>query len=524
MDGAARTAPAGIDPVVAAGAAGLTVADLFAQRARLDAGRVALEEGARAWTYAELDARASQLANALAARGVGRGDRVAILSENRAEYIELLLACARLACIAACQNWRMADGELRHCLGLVEPALIVASPRFAQTAGALAAELPGAPEVLELGEAYEAALAAQSEQPPAVRPHPEDGLVILYTSGTTGLPKGALISQRAEVARAMVAASDLPTTPEDGFVAWAPLFHMASTDTSLATLMNGGKVIVMDGYEPDALAEVVAKERIGRLTLMPGMIGGFIEAMKRQGKPAKGVKYCGVMADLVPREQLVEITTLLDAPYLNTFGATETGSTPASRGRIPVGQVPVRLDKSQNSWCLVKLVDEEDREVPDGEPGEMCVRGPTLFSGYWNNPETNAKDFRGGWFHMGDVFTRNPDGTLSFVDRRKYLIKSGGENIYPAEIERVLLAFPGVVDAIVVRREDAKWGEVPVAFVVRRDDSVTEEALVEACRGEIARYKIPKAVRFVEDAELPRSVTGKIKRQDLEARLKQERA
>ena len=152
------------------------------------------------------------------------------------------------------------------------------------------------------------------------------------------------------------------------------------------------------------------------------------------------------------------------------------------------------------------------------------MRGPGLFSGYWGAPEVNARDFRDGWFRMGDVFTRNPDGTLSFVDRRKYLIKSGGENIYPAEIERVLLADPRIIDAAVVRRPDPKWGEIPVAFVAARDPALTEAAVIELCRAAIARYKAPRAVRFVAEAELPRSATGKIKRHELEARLAAESA
>jgi len=157
--------------------------------------------------------------------------------------------------------------------------------------------------------------------------------------------------------------------------------------------------------------------------------------------------------------------------------------------------------------------------VPDGEPGELAIRAPTLFSGYWNNPKANSEDFRGGWFHMGDVFVRNPDGSLSFVDRRKYLIKSGGENIYPAEIERVLLTEPRVADAVVIRRSDARWGEVPVAYVVRKDETLTAQDLTTLCREHIAGYKVPKEVHFVTDEFLPRSTTGKIMRHELEKRV-----
>ena len=509
----------GIDPGLAHAASALTVADHFAARVRLAPDRPAVADGRLALSYAQLDERAARLAGALAARGVARGDRVAVLAENRGEFLELFLGCARIGAIACCQNWRLADEELRHCLGLVAPTLLLASPRFAETAGRVA---PPGCAALAYGDAYEAALAEARSAPADPNVDPEDGLLILYTSGTTGLPKGALISHRAEIARAMVAATDLPTDPEDGFVAWAPLFHMASADTALATLMRGGKVMVMDGFDAPALAEIVSRERIGRLTLMPGAIQPFIDAMAAQGLPAAGVKYAGVMADLVPRDQIAAVTRLLDAPYLNTFGATETGSTPVSAGMIPVGARPERLDKTLNTWCRTRLVDADDNEVADGQPGEMAVRGPTLFSGYWNNPEANAKDFRGGWFHMGDMFVRNPDGTLSFVDRSKYLIKSGGENIYPAEIERVLLADPRVYDACVVRKADAKWGETPVAFVALNPGAeATEAEIIASFDGRIARYKRPSAVRFVEDADLPRSTTGKIKRHELEERLRE---
>jgi len=221
----------------------------------------------------------------------------------------------------------------------------------------------------------------------------------------------------------------------------------------------------------------------------------------------------------VPREQIAEVTRLVGAPYLNTFGSTETGLPPATRHTIAVGEVPTSLDKIQSSFCRIKLVDPDDREVPDGEPGELAIRAPTLFSGYWNNPKANSEDFRGGWFHMGDVFVRNPDGSLSFVDRRKYLIKSGGENIYPAEIERVLLTEPRVADAVVIRRSDARWGEVPVAYVVRKDETLTAQDLTTLCREHIAGYKVPKEVHFVTDEFLPRSTTGKIMRHELEKRV-----
>lgn len=500
-------------------AAHLTLGALFAERARIDATRIALQEGTRQWTYAELDERTDRLCDLWRSAGVDRGDRVAILSQNSAVYVECLIAAAKMGVILACQNWRLAEEELRHCLTLVTPKLILASERYADAARGLADIAP----VTVLGDAHEAALAAAPSAPVPNRCDPEDGVVILYTSGTTGLPKGALISHRAEIARAGIQMADAPAGPDEAFVAWAPLFHMVSTDTVFSTLILGGKVIVTDGFDAEELAGIVGREAIGRLTLMPGMIAPFIDAMKAGNVVPVGVRCAGVMADLVPREQIAEVTRLLGAPYMNSFGSTETGMPPASRGTIPVGEVPRNLNKLQSSFCEIKLVDLDDNEVAQGEAGELAIRSQALFSGYWNNPDATNEDFRGGWFHMGDVFTRNEDGTLSFVDRRKYLIKSGGENIYPAEIERVLLAEPLVADAAIVRKPDPQWGEVPFAFVVPLNEGLTEEILRERCAAHLARYKVPKHFRFIPEEELPRSTTGKIQRHKLEDRLSEDR-
>jgi fatty-acyl-CoA synthase len=224
------------------------------------------------------------------------------------------------------------------------------------------------------------------------------------------------------------------------------------------------------------------------------------------------------MADLVPPSEIAAITRLLRAPYANTFGSTETGCPPCSSNLIEIGVVPTRLSKQVSRFCEVRLVDPEDRDVPDGRPGELAMRGPTLFSGYWNVDP--AHDFRDGWFHMGDVFVANPDGTLDFVDRVKYLIKTGGENVYPAELERVMLGDPRVAEVCVVRAKDATWGEVPVAFVARRDDSLDAAALHARCRAELAGFKQPKQIRFIAFDAFPRSASGKVLRHELEARLR----
>jgi fatty-acyl-CoA synthase len=495
-----------------------SVGRLFAEQARLNQARIAVVDGARSVSYGELNLRANRLAHHLHKLGARVGDYIAILSENRLEYVEMLLACAKLGCVLACQNTRQTDEELTHSVGLTQARIGVVSEKFH---GAWQRIKHDADHLLVFGEAYEAALTSSDEREPQVDVPPELIFLVLYTSGTTGFAKGAMISHRAMLARTLISVVDATAFSGAGFICWAPMFHMAGSDNVVATLLLCGKLIVMDGFDAGNLADVLKREPIGLLSMMPATAARMIDALRKTGQRPKGVQIVGSMADLLPGPVMAELTELLQAPYRNTFGSTEAGPAPASAGRIPVGTIPAKLSKTQSSFCELRLVDPDDKDVPDGSPGEALVRCASLFSGYLRMPEATAEDFRCGWFHTGDVLSRNPDGTLDFVDRRKYLIKSGGENIYPAEIERLLLASEHIEEAIVVRQTDAKWGEVPVAFVVPRNGGLSVEQVLDLCRGRIASYKIPKAVVFVRGDELPRSTIGKIRRHDLEKRLPQ---
>ena len=489
-----------------------TVGGLFHQQVLSTPDRTAIVDGERSCTYAELEDRTDRLAQVFASKDAKPGARVALLARNCMEFLEIELAAAKAGVIVAALNWRLGAREMAHCINLVAPDLILVQDDLqASLSGLDIAPLPR----IVIGADYETALSTAPTGAPDLAVDPEAGLVILYTSGTTGMPKGALISHRAFIARAMSFSTELQLDRDESFCAWPPLYHMASTDHSLATLMRGGTVHVIDGYQPDQMIDFLERHHTGLFFLMPGMVRRFIDDWTARGATARGLVVCGAMADLVPAEDIAEVTRLLQAPYLNTFGSTETGLPPASAGRLEIGKPPKNLAKVQSAFCDLRLVDDDDAEVPPGEPGEVAVRGPTLFSGYWNAEETNAKDFRNGWFHMGDVMRRNPDGTLSYVDRKKYMIKSGGENIYPAEIETVILDLPDVSEAVVVRQPDDQWGEVPVAFVVGGD----ADRVREHCAANLSRYKQPKALFLIESADLPRSTTGKVQRHVLEERL-----
>jgi acyl-CoA synthetase (AMP-forming)/AMP-acid ligase II len=497
-------------------AGAFTVGDLLTMQARRRPEATAVVDGARSYNYKSLNLRVNRLANALKAMGVSQGDRIAVLSENSAEYIEVTYGAAKLGAILAALNWRLARTELDHCISLVEPKVVLVSARFA---GVLR-ETDWRGRIVLIGDEYEELLAESGDEEPSIAVDPEDGLLILYTSGTTGLPKGALISHRAELARMDLSRLDLGLIEEDGFIAWAPMFHMVSLEHTLHVLGLGGKVFVVDGADPERIAELVATEPQWWLVLIPGMIDPLIEVMKRKNTVPKSVRLVGALADLIPPQTLAEVSLLFDAPYWNTFGSTETGMLPAGGTRFAIGEVPADLAKAHNSLYLWRLVDPENRDVKRGEAGEIAVRGPTVFSGYWNADEANAQAFRGGWYHMGDMFLERPDGKLSFVDRSKYLIKSGGENIYPIEIERVLMADPAVVEAVVVRCTNETWGEVPVAFVVCQTE-VTPEYLIQVCRRNLSTYKCPREIRIIKSQdEFPRSTSGKVQRQLVEQWLK----
>ena len=337
-------------PPEVAAAAAATVGRLFAATAALRPGRDALVEGGRRLSYAELDSRVNRLAHVLLGRGVGRGDRVALMARNCIGYIEVELACARIGAIAVGMNWRFTADETAHCLNLTGPALVVASADYRETL-----DSAGFPADLILGDDLDAAMEGAPDTDPGRHVEPEDGMAIIFTSGTTGHPKGATISHRAMIARTLIYGAELAVPADDTFVAWTPLFHMGANDFALATLLRGGRVVVMDGYRPQELIRAIETWPVHYLAAVPGMVEDFVTHLKASSRDFKPVGMVGAMADLVPRQQLKEITELLNAPYLNTFGSTETGIPPATANFVPVGAAPEacrrrRTRSARSAW------------------------------------------------------------------------------------------------------------------------------------------------------------------------------
>ena len=472
-----------------------------------------LIHGEAVWDYAEVLRRAELAAACLRSMGVKRGDRVAVLSENSPLYTVLQLGCAKLGAMVACMNWRLREPELASCLAVVSAGVLVHSPRYSELAGRLARGGPALRALADIcpetGVRDACPAAAQSE----------DGLLVIFTSGTTGLPKAAVISHRSHIARMGVLRSDLGLEAEDAFIAWAPMFHMGGSEHSLSSLMFGAPVVVQDGLDIPSMARVLRERRVGWLLLVPATVEPLLQFMEEGRYSPVGVKAVGCMPDLMPLETVRSAIQTLRAPFLNSFGSTETGLPPLSGGLLDSIDADINLGKRMNSGCELRLMSPEGHRVPDGTIGEAWVRGDNLFSGYFRDGDLDRSVFRDGWFPMGDLLRHDGTGRYSFMGRSKYLIKSGGENIYPAEIEGVLLVDPRVEDAVVVRRADPRWGEVPVVFVVRRDAELTREDVDALCRAAIAGYKVPKDVIFLAEADLPRNASGKIVREELEKRL-----
>tara|TARA_B110000908_G_scaffold53154_1_gene64891 strand:+ start:1010 stop:2581 length:1572 start_codon:yes stop_codon:yes gene_type:complete len=492
-----------------------TVYSMFRSTAGWNADNLAIECGERSWTYGELLDLIDRLASVLRSEKVMAGDCIAILSENRAEYTMLQFACARIGAIASCLNSRLVVEELQYCIHLVEPQLIFVSSRFQSLLDQVA--YPAAKQICMEGCLSLAASAELDQHPPLL--NSEQGLLLLNTSGTTGLPKAALISHRAEIARMTTLRMDLKIDPGDAFLAWSPMNHIGGTDHTISSLMMGSAVIITDGLDIDTMCSVIGRYKIGWLLLMPATIEPILRRLAETKTRVVGVKVVGCMADLIPAAQIAEVTTALNALFVNSFGSTETGLPPATGHLIPVGEVPTDLSKKISSLCEFRLVDEDDNDVQQGEVGEALLRGPTLFSGYWNAPEVNAEAFRDGWFRMGDLLKQTKSGGFEFVGRLKYLIKTGGENVYPAEIERVLLSDSRVEEATIVRKKDSRWGEIVVAFITRNTETLTDAEIEKMCRAKLASYKRPREIYFIPIDEFPRNGSGKIIRESLEKRL-----
>ena len=496
----------------------MDLSHLIARNAAFTPDKPALVFNGRTLTYAQLDARIDTAARALKAElGVGRGDRVAILSLNHPDYLVALYACARLGAILVPLNWRLAVAEQVFILSDAAVKVVLLQRAFATLLPQLAAALPQARAVgldftPEGGLQFDELLTHASGD--GRNPHTDTScpLLIVYTSGTTGRPKGAVLRQEALVWNGVMSQHMHGLTSDDHVLTVLPFFHVGGLNIQTTpALHHGATVTIHERFTPDQTLTTIAGERPTLTVLVPATMQAVLEHPAWTTTDLSSLKAIATGSTIVP-PALIDRFTARGVPVLQVYGSTETcpiavytrfGGDLGRRGSTGLPGL----------HCEAMVVDDDGIELPAGRAGEIAVRGPNVFFEYWGNETATRQALHDGWYRTGDIGTRDADGYFWVHDRKKNMIISGGENIYPAEVERVLLEHPDVADVGVIGLADPKWDEVPVAYVVRRATCTLEaEALAVQLKShvlaQLARFKVPRDIVFVDD--LPRTALGKV--------------
>ncbi len=497
-------------------------ADWLARRASAHPDRPAIVDVDRGLTttYAQLSDGAWRAATVLRSDfGVQPGDRVAVLARNRVEQVELLFACARLGALLVPLNWRLAAPELAGVVADCDPALLICDgPGLEQIAALppprLAAPVVGFDVPRGGHPAWSAAKADATPQPIAAETGPDTPLLVLYTSGSTGAPKGALLTHGTLGWNAINTVVGWGLGPSDRTITAAPLFHTGGWNVlTLPLLYCGGTVSMVAAFEPGQTLAAVASGRATVLFGVPTMYQSMREHPAFARSDLAGLRFA-ISGGAPCPEPLNRAWLDRGVEFKQGYGLTEVGpncfSLPDGGGARRPGSVGVPVPHLQ-----VRVVDEEDRPVPPGQVGELQLSGPTVCAGYWRRPAASAAALTAdGWFRTGDLFAVDEAGWFRCVGRRKEMFISGGENVYPAEVERVLCGIDGVAEAAVVPVADERWGEVGHAFLSFRSASALDEAAIRAlCRGQLAGYKVPRSVSVLP--ALPTGPTGKIDKRRL---------
>jgi long-chain acyl-CoA synthetase len=497
--------------------AGALVPDLIGFATLRYPDKVAVDVDGDTLTFAELSDRASRLAGALRDRGLGEGRRVALLALNEREYLEIRVGAQRAGVILVPLNYRLAESELAACLEDCEPDLLIVGPEFEEQARRMPV-----PALLRIGappeagaESYEAALAGADPLPvPAGHP-PERICHISYTSGTTARPKGVMLSNRSIHHGTMAMGHELGSHPQAVFLASTPLFHVGS-QVGYSCVYLGGTHVQMRKFDPEGFLATLDRTRATHCQLVPAMIQMIVD---RWGdRPTSTLQRILYGAAPMPPALLRSAIDKLGCEFVNGYGSTESMGvsflTPYEHDPERAPELLASVGRS-SALSTSRVVDENDAEVAPGEIGEVLARGPAVMSGYWRNPEATAEALRGDWMHTGDLGYRDEQGYLYLVDRRNDKIVTGGENVFPSEVENVILAHPDVAEVAVIGVPDRTWGEAVSAVVVLRPGTApSAQDIVAHCRASLAGYKVPKHIRF-DDAPLPRTPTGKLLRRDL---------
>jgi fatty-acyl-CoA synthase len=488
----------------------MDLADPIDRNAAFTPDKPALRCQGQIWRYADFATRIVAMARGMKSQlGVRRGDRVAVLALNSPDYLVLLYACARLGAMLVPLNWRLAVAEQMFILRDAAVKVLLVTAPFDAVCESLAEALPQTRIVgLDHGSDLAALLDAGSGdgREPCVDWH--SPLLIVYTAGTTGRPKGAVLTQEALLSNAAMSQHVHAMTESDHILTVLPFFHVGGMNIQTTPALHlGATVTIHPRFAPEDTLRAIADDRPSLTVLVPATIQALVEHPLWRETDLSSLRAVTTGSTLVP-QSLIDAVTARGVPVLQVYGATETS---------PIA-VYTRLggDLSRGSstglpglLCEARVVDDAGQDTPPGVPGEVVVRGPNVLTEYWRNEAATTEALRDGWFWTGDIAVRDADGYFTIHDRKKNMIVSGGENIYPAEIERVLLEHAAVTEAAVIGVPDPRWQEVPVGFVVlRAGATVTADELRGFLLTQLARFKVPREIVFT--AELPRNALGKV--------------
>ena len=490
----------------------VTLGDIFRRNAQLFPDRTVIVCGSERIVHRDFLKRAERLAAGLAAHGVKRGDRIAVVARNCPEFAELYGAAALIGAIMLPVNWRFNADEMAYVLGDGAPTLVIVGPEDQPTIAAMQVKLPASAKFFGIGSADApfrpfAELLSAGASPPAVEVDPDQGYVMIHTAAVDGRPRGALISQSGLIATSMQLASAWQLDERDVALVVLPLYHVTGLGQLLTAQLSGGSSVVMAKFDPAECARTIEAEKVTAFAEFAPMLMNLLDKAADTGTSLSSLR---AVLGLDTAETIARFEkTCPDARFWAAYGQSETsGLLTLSRWRERAGSAgrPTPLN-------VIAVVDELDKPVATGQVGEIVVRGPTVFCGYWGREEDNKATFRDGWHHTGDMGRFDAEGYLFYAGRSpaKELIKSGGENVYPAEVEKVIREHAAIAEVSVIGVPDPQWGEaVKAVCVCQPGKLVAASALGEFVASKLARYKKPKHVVFVE--ALPKTAGGAIDR------------
>jgi acyl-CoA synthetase (AMP-forming)/AMP-acid ligase II len=481
-------------------------------------------------SYAAARAEANRIANALVARGLAIGDRVAFLAKNCLDHPLFFLGASKAGVVPVPLNYRLAPPEWEYIVRDSGARLLFARGELASAIAPIRSSLENVEGCFAIDarvdgwEDYRALVAAQPDTPPDRMVSPEDDLYQMYTSGTTGRPKGAIVSQRAVCSHLSQIARGIQLGRGERVLIVMPLYHAGAAITAFLAVQSAAALLIQEDFVPAAVVRALSEEGVVVALLVPAMIQACLvhvpDVAERRYPTLRTFVYG---ASPIAEATLRRALEVFACDFLQAYGMTETTAVltnlmPADHRTALAGRPELLLSAGRPiAGTEIRIVDADDRAVAPGVIGEVCGRGPQLMRGYANLPEASKEALRGGWMHTGDAGRVDADGYLYIQDRVKDMIVSGGENIYPREIEDVLFRHPAVADAAVIGVPDERWGEsVRAVVVLRAGASATPDEIIEFCQGQLAGYKRPRAIEFV--SELPRNPSGKVLKRELRER------